>query len=140
MEFLLPVVSRSDPRSASGGVSQTPAAAHSRKAAVGMGPAARTSQPCSAGVRGRAEGPHPHRVPARLRSGIESHRIHLGPRQAPQTSQRLPQGLRRVETWNPPRPPQHAPPPHPHPRLLETGFLVARLTLYYSGLSSTVTA
>ena len=88
-----------------------------------------------AGVRGRAEGPHPHRVPARLRSGIESHRIHLGPRQTPQTSQRLPQGLRRTQTRRPPRPPQHAPPPHPHYRLLETGFLVARMTLYYAGLS-----
>src|ERR1039457_920426 len=51
------------------------------------------------------------------------------------TSERLPQGLRRVETRSPPRTPQHAPPPHTHYRILETGFLVARMTLYYAGLS-----
>ncbi|MGH7745353.1 MAG: transposase [Candidatus Dormibacteria bacterium] len=31
------------------------------------------------------KGPHPHRAPARACSGIESHGIHLGPLQAPQT-------------------------------------------------------
>src|SRR5450755_2451469 len=136
VEFLLPVVSRSDPRTAGGGISQTSAAAHSRKAAAGVGPAARASQPRGAGVRGRTEGTHTHRVPSSLRSGTESHRIYLGPLQAPQTSQRLPQELRRTETRRPSLAPQHAPPSNTHHRLLETGFLMVRMTLYYAEVSS----
>src|SRR5450759_2203713 len=92
VEFLFPVLSRSDPRATDRGVSQTPAAAYSRKAPAGVGPAPRASQPSGAGVRSRAEGPHPHRIPASLCSGVESYRVHLGLLQAPQTLQRLPQG------------------------------------------------
>src|SRR5271154_2169948 len=80
VEFLLPDVSRGDPRAADRGVSQTTIAAHSRKAVAGVGPLARASQPAGAGIRGLPERPYLHRVPAGLRSGIESHRIHLGPR------------------------------------------------------------
>src|SRR5271155_5207429 len=135
VELLLPVVSRSDPRSAGGDLSQTPAAAHSREAAAGVGPATGASQPGGAGIRGRAERPHPHRVPAGVRSRVESHGIHLGPLQAPQTPQRLPQGLRRTEARRPACTPQHAPPPYPDYSLLEAGFFMARMTLYYAGLS-----
>src|ERR1019366_9516781 len=78
----------------------------------------------------------PHRVPASLCSGVESHRIHLGLLQPPQTPQRLPQGLLRIETRRPSRTPEHAPPPHPDHRLLETGFFMARMTLYYAELSN----
>ncbi len=37
-----------------------------------------------------------------------------------------PEGLRRIEARRPARSPQHAPPPNAHHRLLETGFLMAR--------------
>ncbi len=49
----------------------------------------------------------------------------------------LPQGLRRIEAGCLPRTPQHAPPSNPNHRLLETGFLMGRMTLYYAGLSKT---
>src|ERR1019366_3892577 len=140
VECLLPVLSRSDPRATDRGISQTSAAAHSRQAAAGVGPPPRASQPSGAGVRGRAEGPDPHRVPAGLCSGVESHRIHLGLLQAPQTPQRLPQGLLRIEKRRPSRTPEYAPPPHPDHRFLETGFFMARMTLYYAELSSSNSA
>jgi hypothetical protein len=46
----------------------------------------------------------------------------------------LPQGLRRVATRSPPRPSQHAP-PYPDCRLVEAGFVVSTMTLYYAELS-----
>jgi len=108
--------------------------AHSRKAAAGMGSVARSSQPGGARVRCRAEGPYRHRVPARLRSGIESHRIHLGPLQAPSfptLAQRdfaeLKCGLvTHSETC---AAAQRSSPPS------GTGFLMVGLTLYYAELS-----
>ena len=46
-----------------------------------------------------------------------------------------PQGLRPTTPRRPSRTPKHAPPPHPHHRLLEAGFFVVRVTLYYAGIS-----
>jgi hypothetical protein len=73
-------------------------------------------------------------VSGALRAGTQSGRIHLGLLEATRIAQRSPERLLATEPCRPPHPWSHAPPTALDHRLLDAGFSMARMTLYYARL------
>src|SRR5262245_40856900 len=77
VELLLSIVPRLDPGTPTDRVSESPASAHSRTRAGDLGWVANTSQCTGEVVCSSSERPTSVGISARLRSGTESHRVHL---------------------------------------------------------------
>ena len=74
-------------------------------------------------------------VSAGLRAGVEPCGIHLGVLETARIAERLSEGLLATERGSPADSTSDAPPAPSDHRILETGFFMARLTLYYAGIN-----
>ena len=80
-----------------------------------------------------------HGLSATLRAGIEPGRIHLGLLEAARVAECLSRGLLATDRSCATNATSHAPSSAFDHRLLAASFFVARMTLYYAGLNSSVT-
>jgi len=116
-------------------VPQTLAALHQWQRLVDLGSAPGPPQPRHTAIHPRPERPFGDGVPASLRARVEPGGVHLGPLQAPRTAQRLCQESLGFERRGPPLIEANASPPSANYRILETGFFIRLIPLYYAGFS-----
>src|SRR5208283_3271090 len=136
LELLLPASSWLGQKRAGGGFSGSAGPTDRWSAADCLGSSGGTSQSSGAGLPRWPARSRSRRVPAGLCSRTESRRIHLGVLGTARTAERVPEGLLATGSSCPPDPPQDAAPSAARSGLLEAGFFVARVTLYYAGVNS----
>lgn len=105
-------------------ISQTPAPVHRWRHPTDLGSAPGPPQPGNPAIHPRPERPLARGVPAAIRAGTEPGGVHLGPLQAPRTTQRLCQESLGFERRNSPLTEANAPPTPVDYRFLETGFFI----------------
>jgi transposase len=135
VELLLSNLCRCDQEGAGRGLSGCPGASPSSTIADCVGSSSGTPQPAGAGLHWRFTWLDFYRLPAPLRAGTESGRVYLGLLEATRVAERQPEGLLATQRRGATNPTSHASSSAPDYCLLATGFFMAKLTLYYAGLS-----